>query len=212
MIGARPTASEILYIQQLGRLLRPYKVCKKCDTERGAEMDCHVCGSTETSYVKEKAIILDHGENTMRFGLPFDIREAVLSDSDLEAKKKKKPKESDDIKIIRVRECRMCFASNPLSAKHCLYCSEPLSSANQREIKTSDGTLVEVTPEGYMELKKKNARQVFNQLKATQLQRDFKEHWVYFQLCKKFKSYPKCIEDLIPKWIYKKLVLGELEL
>lgn len=211
-IMARPTASEILYIQQIGRLLRPYKVCKKCRTERGAENSCHNCNSSETSYVKERAIILDHGENTGRFGLPFDVREAVLSDKDLGDKKKKKPKESDDIKIIRVRECKSCFASNPLKAKDCLYCGDPLSSAEHKEIKTTDGTLIECTPEAYFELQKKNARAVLNQLKATQLQRDFKPAWVHFQLAKKFKSNPRCIQDLIPKWIYSKLVLGELDL
>jgi DNA repair protein RadD len=91
-IMARPTASEILYIQQVGRLLRPYKICKKCKTERGAENECHVCGSKETSYTKQRAIILDHGENTARFGLPYDIREAVLTKEDLEAKKREEAK------------------------------------------------------------------------------------------------------------------------
>jgi hypothetical protein len=91
-------------------------------------------------------------------------------------------------------------------------CNEPLSSDNQREIKTTDGTLIECTPEAYFELQKRNARQVYNQLKATQLQRDFKPAWVNFQLAKKFKNNPKAIQDLLPKWFYKKLVLGELEL
>jgi RNA polymerase subunit RPABC4/transcription elongation factor Spt4 len=193
-------------------LLRPYKVCRKCNTERGAEKSCHVCGTTETSYEKEKAIILDHGENTSRFGLPFDVREAVLTKEDLIAKRGKKPKEDDGIKIIRIRECKKCFAANPLNAKICGECGEPLSSESQREIKTTDGTLIEVTPEAMESLQKKNARKVFNQLKATQLQRDFKQTWIYFQLAKKFKKNPKSCEDLVPKWFYKKWVTGELTL
>jgi DNA repair protein RadD len=210
-IMARPTASEILYIQQLGRLLRPYKVCGSCKTERGAEKHCHVCGSEKVQYNKEKAIILDHGENTGRFGLPFDIREAVLTEEDLQIKKGKKREIPSDVKIIRVRECKSCFACNPLSAKVCLDCGEKLGSDNAREIKTTDGTLIECTPEAYFELQKKRARDEYNKLKSVQLQNDYKLTWVYFKLKDKFKNNPKPCQDIVPKWFYRKWVHGEFD-
>jgi len=60
-IMARPTKSCVLWVQQIGRLLRP-------------------------SQGKSHAIILDHAGNTYRHGGPFDIREAEL---ELEVKKEK---------------------------------------------------------------------------------------------------------------------------
>lgn len=207
-IMARPTASEILYIQQVGRLLRPYKVCSKCKTERGAEDRCHICGDSSTLYEKERAIILDHGENTSRFGLPYDIRDAVLTEEDLQIKKGKKKQLPSDVKIIRVRECKKCFACNPLNAKVCLDCGEPLGSDKPREIKTTDGTLVECTPEAYFELQKKKAREEYRNLKSVQLQNDYKTTWVYFKLKDKFKNNPKCCQDIVPKWFYRTWITG----
>lgn len=61
----RPTASEGLFLQQVGRLLRP-------------------------APGKESAIILDHAGNTDRFGFPQDVREWTLT-SDIVHKKKAKP-------------------------------------------------------------------------------------------------------------------------
>jgi len=207
-IMARPTASEILYIQQLGRLLRPCKICLKCKTQRGAEANCHICGSSEKSYEKKYAVILDHGENTNRLGLPFEVRSAVLKESD----KKKSDKLPDDVKLIRVRECLKCFASNPIGSKICLHCGSTLGSSIQNEIKTKDGILVEVTEDGLYNMQKKQAIEEKKKIEAIRFQRDFKPMWVNFQLAKKYKRNPKPIQDLIPAWIYKKLVLGELDL
>jgi DNA repair protein RadD len=61
----RPTASEGLFLQQVGRLLRP-------------------------APGKESAIILDHAGNTDRFGMPQDVREWELT-TDVIRKKKAKP-------------------------------------------------------------------------------------------------------------------------
>lgn len=52
-IQARPTASKVLYIQQVGRILRPHKS-------------------------KEKAILIDHGGNCRRFGSPYEKREPEM--------------------------------------------------------------------------------------------------------------------------------------
>jgi DNA repair protein RadD len=61
----RPTASEGLFLQQVGRLLRP-------------------------AHGKENAIILDHVGNTQKFGMPNEAREWTLT-SDIVHKKKAKP-------------------------------------------------------------------------------------------------------------------------
>ena len=56
-ILARPTLSEMLYRQQVGRVLRP------CDG-------------------KDDALILDHAGNTLRFGLPQDFTVPDLTEED----------------------------------------------------------------------------------------------------------------------------------
>jgi DNA repair protein RadD len=76
----RPTQSLGLYIQQVGRALRP-------------------------SEGKTAAIILDHVGNVLTHGLPEEYREWSL---DGEAKRKKKKKDQEA--TIRVTQCMKCYA------------------------------------------------------------------------------------------------------
>lgn len=76
----RPTQSEGLYLQQVGRALR---VCEG----------------------KEHAIILDHVGNVLTHGLPDEPREWTLEG---ERKKKREKKEED--KQVRVVQCDKCYA------------------------------------------------------------------------------------------------------
>lgn len=55
IIQARPTASKVLYIQQVGRVLRTFNG-------------------------KEHALLIDHGGNASRFGSPYDDHEPELND------------------------------------------------------------------------------------------------------------------------------------
>ena len=113
-IFARPTKSEILYVQQVGRVLRPYRRCARCGNDGGAEKTCQRCGSTEFSFVKRNAIILDHANNCERFGLAYDKRYAKLR-----ATKKRAAKDEDD---IRTKTCEECFAVYPSMMKGCPRC------------------------------------------------------------------------------------------
>lgn len=87
----RPTQSTGLYIQQVGRALRP------CEG-------------------KEYAIILDHVGNVLTHGMPDDDREWSL---DGEEKKKKKKKKQEA--TVRVKQCPNCYAMhNPMPVcPHC---------------------------------------------------------------------------------------------
>jgi len=76
----RPTQSTGLYIQQIGRALRP------CEG-------------------KDRAIILDHVGNTLIHGMPEEVREWTL---DGEVKKKKRGKAAEP--TVRVQQCPTCFA------------------------------------------------------------------------------------------------------
>lgn len=75
----RPTKSKGLYLQQVGRALRP------CEG-------------------KEYAFILDHVNNTERHGLPYQHQEWTL-----DGEKKKRKKKASDEPPIRVVMCDSCF-------------------------------------------------------------------------------------------------------
>lgn len=76
----RPTQSLGLYLQQVGRALRP-------------------CAG------KDRAVILDHVGNVLTHGLPDELREWTLEG---ERKRKGKPKEQE--KTIPVKQCEKCYA------------------------------------------------------------------------------------------------------
>jgi DNA repair protein RadD len=76
----RPTQSLGLYLQQVGRALRP-------------------CAG------KERAVILDHVGNVLTHGLPDEIREWSL-----EGEQRKKKKKEDKEKTIQVKQCEKCYA------------------------------------------------------------------------------------------------------
>jgi superfamily II DNA or RNA helicase len=76
----RPTQSLGLYLQQVGRALRP-------------------CAG------KERAVILDHVGNVLTHGLPDEIREWSL-----EGEQRKNKKKEDKEKAIQVKQCEKCYA------------------------------------------------------------------------------------------------------
>lgn len=77
----RPTQSTGLYIQQVGRALRP-------------------CAG------KDRAIILDHVGNVLRHGLPDEARDWTLDGLPRSKKNKKKPDELP----LNVVQCKQCYA------------------------------------------------------------------------------------------------------
>lgn len=109
----RPTASECLFRQQCGRILRP-------------------------APGKEFALLLDHCNNTMKFGLPDEDREWELT-SDI-ATKKKDPGFS-------IRVCPHCFAASPPRALVCVECGRKFEVEARQNVKEKDGDLVELTAE-----------------------------------------------------------------
>lgn len=84
----RPTQSLGLYLQQVGRALRP------CDG-------------------KEHAIILDHVGNVINHGMPEEPREWSLDGTNFKRKKKK----GDDEPLVKVKQCESCYATHPPAPK-----------------------------------------------------------------------------------------------
>ena len=111
-ISLRPTQSLTLWLQQVGRCLR-------------------------TAPGKERAIILDHAGNTLRHGLPTELREWTLEGREQAAGKRAA---SDS---ISVRVCPSCFAAGKAGRPTCPSCGAPYPVA-ARKVEEVDGTLEKV--------------------------------------------------------------------
>ena len=116
IIMLRPTMSLTIYLQQIGRALRP-------------------------SPGKEKAIILDHVGNVSIHGLPDEQRAW-----DLGGKKERLKKEDvEEIEKPEpaVRVCPHCFASQRVRQRNCLYCGGHFN-LNAMKVTELNGVLVPV--------------------------------------------------------------------
>lgn len=89
----RPTQSEGLFIQQVGRALRPVGLAGNTAAERLASI---------AASSKPKAIILDHSGNVFKHGMPTEERDWTLEGRKRRAGKAGVP--------FPVRQCKRCFA------------------------------------------------------------------------------------------------------
>jgi len=98
IILARPTKSEMLYVQMIGRGLRPAKG-------------------------KDHCLVLDHSDTTIRLGFVTDIHHDALDDGSSKKKtpekKEKLPKECPKCAFLRPPKVRICpscgFEAQPVS-------------------------------------------------------------------------------------------------
>lgn len=141
LVNARPTKSEILYVQITGRGLRMYKQCATCKNHCGAELNCFRCGSDKFINIKEDCIILDQANNCERFGLAYDPRFPILN-----APVKKKRVEKDPELDIKTKTCESCFAVYSSDLSTCPICDHT-NAKTEREIKEEEGELQRVKSE-----------------------------------------------------------------
>lgn len=183
---ARPTKSEILYIQQLGRLLRPHRRCGKCHTQYDNSEKCPCCGYNIPEYVKTKATIIDFGNNTSRFGLPFDVRYAAINE--------KEKKENEKRERPLVKTCTNCFSMYDAKLAKCPYCEG--QETKEKFYKTKDGEL-----RLYNEFE--SIKSTFHDLSIHQDMYGYKPNWKFFKLYERYKDdcmkYKK--ELGIPDWV-----------
>jgi superfamily II DNA or RNA helicase len=117
-ISLRPTHSEGLWLQQVGRILRP-------------------------APGKSNAILLDHAGNIARHGLPEDDRGWSL-----DGRGERSGKNTSDTPALHVRVCGKCFAAVRGAALKCPECGTAFPiGGGAREVEQTDGVLAEVTRE-----------------------------------------------------------------
>lgn len=108
----RPTQSVVVYLQAIGRALRP-------------------------APGKARALILDHVKNWERHGLPDDDREWSL-----EGRQKGKRKAGEQVPALSIVQCPApCFAIFRRDAGVCPKCGRPVDGGGRRELETVDGEL-----------------------------------------------------------------------
>lgn len=117
VILLRPTASESLFLQQVGRGLRPYPG-------------------------KKDTIILDHAGNTLKHGFPDDDREWSLEG---QPKKKKDIEDDEGRNRLKVRQCPSCYRVHRY-ADSCPSCGH-IYVRGAREVEERDGELRQIDPE-----------------------------------------------------------------
>lgn len=121
----RPTASEALFLQQVGRVMRPSP----------GKTTCYLL-----DHVANVGTLVD-GEFKRKHGLPNEARDWTL---DGRKKKKKGPKEPDEAKID-IKQCPECFTAHE-AAPVCPGCGFEYP-AKTRSLEQVDGELAEITPE-----------------------------------------------------------------
>lgn len=132
VIMARPTQSVTLYLQQVGRGLRPvYADGFDLETKEGRL-------AAIAASAKPRAIILDHASNALRHGLPDDERAWSLKGR----VKKKGNKDNGP----PVKQCPTCYAVLPAAAPVCTECGHEFGTGG-REVAQVEGELVEFTRE-----------------------------------------------------------------
>lgn len=125
MIGLRPTKSLPLFLQMCGRVLRS------------------VPGKT--------ALLMDHGGNLQRHGLPDEDR--IWN---LQGRKARKKAEEDAVENVATRQCQTCFAVHR-PAPQCPFCGH-VYEAQPREVEERAGELVEIDKERVRHAMKEETR------------------------------------------------------
>lgn len=171
IIMARPTKSEILFVQCIGRGLR-------------------------TAPGKEHCIILDHSDTHLRLGMVTDIYHDTLRTSKSEAEEKKAKKKPDTVPTPI--ECVVCACLIPVRAPECPNCGYVPKRACK--VVTEDGELLELgaaPPKGKREpalvkLARQGEQEIYSQLLA--MQGTKKSGWVSIKFKAIFDKWP-------PRWM-----------
>lgn len=147
-IMLRPTMSEALFLQQVGRIMRPAEGKERCWL---------------LDHVGNVGAVID-GHFTPKHGLPDQEREWSLAGR---VKRKGAKKAAEE--TVELMQCPKCWLVHEPAPK-CPRC-EHVYEVKARQIEQVDGELVELTPERQAQLKLKRRREVKDAKSLAELQR-----------------------------------------
>lgn len=171
LIMARPTKSEMLFVQIVGRALR-------------------------TAPGKEDALLLDHSDNHLRLGFVTDIHHDRLDDGKPKGPQKKYvplPKECPSCAYLMPAKAKACPA--------CGFVPEPKSGVEQvdGDLDEMRPTGKKDAPAGYVRIAGAviSKREFFGELKRHARERGFKQGWAANQFREYTGTWPNHYRDAI---------------
>lgn len=171
IILARPTKSDILFQQIIGRGLR-------------------------TADGKADCLILDHSDTHLRLGFVTDIDGKYLELCDGSPKEKSATKEKDE---PLPKECMKCHYLKPPKVHVCPACG--FKPEAQSKIETADGELQELKAKKKLnrELTDWQKKDFFGELQHYAMQKGYKPGWAANKYRERFSVWPNAHKDAAPK-------------
>lgn len=204
IILARALQSLVLYVQIVGRGLRPYKVCDECGLEFGGDSACIRCKSTRLKFEKRGCIVFDHGGNTIRHGLVFDDRHPKLAHSSYKARTKE-----NEAPTIRITICQSCFAVYSPALPACPQCATV--NKPKTVVREKNGELTLIDDETMRKLQLNKCLSTLHDLKVRESWYNWKPAAKWFQLHKQcgdmIFNFQKELE--LPVWLKNRVGIVE---
>lgn len=173
LILARPTKSEMLFVQIIGRALR-----------------------TDPENPDKVALILDHSDTTARLGFVTDIDHDELDDGKPSTKAKQAER-----KEPLPKECESCTYLMPPRSRECPNCGKPVKP--ECTVFEADGELQEIVPGMLKKVGTKKTwsyeeQKVFlSELKGYAVDKGYKVGWAAMKYKDKFGEFPPRTMDRV---------------
>jgi len=177
LILARPTRSEMLFVQIIGRALR-------------------------TAPGKDYALILDHSDTTAKLGFVTDIHHERLDDGKPQKKSVAKPKEPlpkecsncTYLKPPRTKICPNCGHESKIVCD--------IMEADGELVELTPGQRIKAKRKALDDYTQQERATFLSELKAYGIQHDYKPGWAAAKYREKFKEWPpRVIADIAPaRW------------
>lgn len=188
-ILARPTASQSLYLQMVGRAARP--ACRACGRDVNThELLCRHCNSDD---IKTMFRIHDHAGCVLEHGLPNAGRDYGLTSDVQKSKRGKK----DEQAALQIRVCLKCYAMFPADLECCPACGW-INPRRMRKIKHVDGEAISLEEAAALGAAKRRAwvsdgqgYAVFVGLLAEANRKAYNRAWVKIRFHKQMGFSPK---------------------
>jgi superfamily II DNA or RNA helicase len=173
LVLARPTKSEMLYVQIIGRALR-------------------------TAPGKESALILDHSDTTLRLGFVTDIHHDILDDGRPKPKAAKDRDQRDPKSPPLPKECKSCHALKPARVLTCPACG--FTPRPEDTVEAVDGELREFSRKKTIKTERNTQieRDFYAQLLTYQREHFYKPGWAAINFKKRFGDWPRDMKTVEP--------------